>query len=67
MARDYPQRKYHVQGKNMTRVYTLDAKKAIGNNDLIADTCHLNNQSLLCIVLCGATHSFISVQCMECL
>lgn len=51
----------------MTRVYTLDTKKAIGNNDLIPGTCHLNNKSLLCIVLCGATHYFISIQCMECL
>ncbi|XP_058760265.1 uncharacterized protein LOC131633583 [Vicia villosa] len=42
------------------RVYTLDVKKAKGNNNLIAGICCVNNQPLCILVDCGATHSFIS-------
>ncbi|XP_058757567.1 uncharacterized protein LOC131630843 [Vicia villosa] len=47
------------------RVYTLDARKAKGNNNLIAGTCYVNNQPLCVLVDCGATHSFISTECVS--
>ncbi|XP_050876608.1 uncharacterized protein LOC127080320 [Lathyrus oleraceus] len=49
----------------MGRVYTLDAKKAKGNNDLIVGMCHLNNHPCFVLFDCKATHYFISIQCME--
>ncbi|XP_058732938.1 uncharacterized protein LOC131604522 [Vicia villosa] len=53
------------QGGNAGRVYTLDAKKAKGNNELIAGTCLVNNQTCLILIDCGASHSFISPQCVQ--
>ncbi|XP_058733188.1 uncharacterized protein LOC131604787 [Vicia villosa] len=50
--------------KTAGRVYTLDARKAKGNNNLIASTCYVNNQPLCVLVDCGATHSFISTECV---
>ncbi|XP_058760552.1 uncharacterized protein LOC131633895 [Vicia villosa] len=50
--------------KTTGRVYTLDARKAKGNNNLIAGTCYVNNQTLCVLVDCGATHSFISTECV---
>ncbi|XP_058766746.1 uncharacterized protein LOC131640358 [Vicia villosa] len=51
------------QEKTTGRVYTLDARKAKGNSNLIAGTCYVNNQPLCVLVDCGATHSFISTEC----
>ncbi|XP_058784179.1 uncharacterized protein LOC131658949 [Vicia villosa] len=45
-------------------VYTLYARKAKGNNNLIAGTCYVNNQPLCVLVDYGATHSFISTECV---
>ncbi|XP_058752158.1 uncharacterized protein LOC131625295 [Vicia villosa] len=56
--------KKKTQEKTAGRVYTLDAKKAKGNNNLIAGTCYVNNQPLCVLVDCGATHSFISTECV---
>ncbi|XP_050878020.1 uncharacterized protein LOC127081834 [Lathyrus oleraceus] len=67
MARDYPHKKDQMQGKSTYQFYTLDAKKATGNNELIVGTCHLNDQPYFVLFDCGATHSFVSIQCMECL
>ncbi|XP_058741362.1 uncharacterized protein LOC131613734 [Vicia villosa] len=53
------------QGGNTRRVYTLDAKKAKSNNELIAGTCLLNNQTCLVLIDCGASNSFISPQCVQ--
>ncbi|XP_058780030.1 uncharacterized protein LOC131653766 [Vicia villosa] len=50
--------------KTTGRVYTLDARKAKGNNNLIAGTCYVNNQPLCVLVDCGATHSFVSTECV---
>ncbi|XP_058762994.1 uncharacterized protein LOC131636407 [Vicia villosa] len=47
------------------RVYTLDARKAQGNTNLVASTCYVNNQPLFVLVDCGATHSFISYPCVR--
>ncbi|XP_058749773.1 uncharacterized protein LOC131622747 [Vicia villosa] len=47
------------------RVYTLDARKAQGNTNLVAGTCYVNNQPLFVLVDCGATHSFISYPCVR--
>ncbi|XP_058784256.1 uncharacterized protein LOC131659028 [Vicia villosa] len=58
----YPKKK--TQEKTTGRVYTLDARKAKGNNNLIAGTCYVNNQPLCVLVDCGATHSFISTECV---
>lgn len=51
-----------MQGNNIGQIYTLDAKKANGDNDLIVDTCHLNNHPCFVLFNCGASHSFISTQ-----
>ncbi|XP_058732898.1 uncharacterized protein LOC131604479 [Vicia villosa] len=55
--------KKKTQEKTAGRVYTLDVKKAKGNNNLIAGTCYVNNQPLCVLVDYGATHSFISTEC----
>lgn len=65
MARDYPQNKNEMQGKSIDRVYTLDAKKAKGNNALIADTCLVNGHQCFILFECGTTHAFVSIQCMK--
>ncbi|XP_050896122.1 uncharacterized protein LOC127102837 [Lathyrus oleraceus] len=65
MARDYPQNKNHMQGRSTGRVYTLDARKAKSNNALIAGTCLVNDHPCFVLFDCGATHSFVSVQCMK--
>lgn len=59
MSRDCPQIRIQVQGKSTGRVYTLDARKAKGN-DLIADKCHLNKHYFFVLFDCGALHSFAS-------
>ncbi|XP_058767821.1 uncharacterized protein LOC131641531 [Vicia villosa] len=46
--------------KTRGRVYTLDARNAQGNTNLVAGTCYVNDQPLFVLVDCGATHSFIS-------
>src|SRR3954470_16380134 len=60
----YCPKKKKTQEKTTGRVYTLDARKAKGNNNLIAGTCYVNNQPLCVLVDCGATHSFISTECV---
>ncbi|XP_058767192.1 uncharacterized protein LOC131640834 [Vicia villosa] len=50
----------NVPEKTRGRVYTLDARKAQGNTNLVAGTCYVNNQPLFVLVDCGATHSFVS-------
>ncbi|XP_058764551.1 uncharacterized protein LOC131638010 [Vicia villosa] len=54
-----------VPEKTKGRVYTLDARKAQGNTNLVAGTCYVNNQPLFVLVDCGATHSFISYPCVR--
>ncbi|XP_058760196.1 uncharacterized protein LOC131633499 [Vicia villosa] len=54
-----------VPEKTKGRVYTLDARKAQGNTNLVAGTCYVNNQPLFVLVDCGATHSFISYHCVQ--
>lgn len=54
---DYPQNKIQMQEKSNGRVYTMDAKKDKGNNDLIVDTCHLNDHP--CFVLFDCTEHII--------
>ncbi|XP_058753454.1 uncharacterized protein LOC131626636 [Vicia villosa] len=56
--------KKKAQEKMAGRVYTLYARKAKGNNNLIADTCYVNNQPLCVLVDCGATRSFVSTECV---
>lgn len=46
-------------GKVADGVYTLDPKKAKGNNDLIDGTYYLNNQTWFVLFDFGASHSFI--------
>src|SRR4051812_37726069 len=65
MARNCPQNRNHVQGRGTGRVYTLDAKKTKGDNSLIAGTCFINGHSCFVQFDCGATHSFVSLQCMK--
>lgn len=54
-----------MEGKSIGQVYTLDAKMAKGNKDLIGGTCYVNNQPLLFIIYSGASHSFISTKCVQ--
>lgn len=65
MARDYPQNKNWMQGKSIGRVYTLDAKKAKGNNALIVGTCHVNGHPCFVLFDYEATRSFMLIQCMK--
>ncbi|XP_058776820.1 uncharacterized protein LOC131651171 [Vicia villosa] len=51
--------------KTSDRVYTLDARKAQGNTNLVAGTCYVNNQPLFVLVDCGVTHSFVSYHCVR--
>ncbi|XP_058775479.1 uncharacterized protein LOC131649738 [Vicia villosa] len=55
----------NVPEKTNGRVFTLDARKAQGNTNLVAGTCYVNNQPLFVLVDCGATHSFISYHCVR--
>ena len=65
MARNCPQNRNQIQGRGTGRVYTLDAKKTKGDNSLIAGTCFVNGHSCFVLFDCGATHSFVSLQCMK--
>ncbi|XP_027192644.1 uncharacterized protein [Cicer arietinum] len=68
MSQDCPQRKMkrlaNSNGPPTGRVYTLNAKKAKGNNDLIAGECFLNNEPLKVLFDTGASHSFIPTKCV---
>ncbi|GAU50497.1 hypothetical protein TSUD_242400 [Trifolium subterraneum] len=46
------------------RVYSLDGEQARGNNALIIDVCHLGQSEVFVLFDCGATNSFISVECV---
>ncbi|GAU50224.1 hypothetical protein TSUD_141520 [Trifolium subterraneum] len=46
------------------RVYSLDGEQARGNNALIVDICHLGQLEVVVLFDCGATNSFISVDCV---
>ncbi|GAU44275.1 hypothetical protein TSUD_135160 [Trifolium subterraneum] len=46
------------------RVYSLDGEQARGNNALIIDVCHLGQSEVVILFDCGATSSFISVECV---
>lgn len=46
-------------GKSIGRVYTLDARKAKSNTNLVAGTCYVKNKPLFVLVDNGATHFFI--------
>ncbi|GAU28841.1 hypothetical protein TSUD_21780 [Trifolium subterraneum] len=50
--------------KSKGRVYSLDAEQARGNNALIVDICHLGQSEVVVLFDCGATNSFISVECV---
>ncbi|XP_050876879.1 uncharacterized protein LOC127080606 [Lathyrus oleraceus] len=65
MARDYPQNKNQMQGRNTGRFYTLDARKAKRNNTLIVGTCLINDHPCFVLFDCGATYSFVLIQCMK--
>ncbi|XP_050909073.1 uncharacterized protein LOC127122837 [Lathyrus oleraceus] len=65
MSRDYPQNKNHMQGRSTCRVYTLDARKAKRNNALIDGMCLVNDHPCFVLFDCGATHSFVLIQCMK--
>ncbi|GAU47914.1 hypothetical protein TSUD_404670, partial [Trifolium subterraneum] len=45
-------------------VYSLDGEQARGNNALIIDVCHLGQSEVVVLFDCGATNSFISVECV---
>ncbi|GAU39803.1 hypothetical protein TSUD_219780 [Trifolium subterraneum] len=46
------------------RVYSLDGEQARGNNALIIDVCQLGQSEVVVLFDCGATNSFISVECV---
>ncbi|GAU47915.1 hypothetical protein TSUD_404680 [Trifolium subterraneum] len=50
--------------KSKGRVYSLDGEQARGNNPLIIDVCHLGQSEVVVLFDCGATNSFISVECV---
>lgn len=53
-----------ASGRGACRVYTLDAKKAKGNSNLIAGMHYLHSQPLFVLFDCEASHSFISTKCV---
>ncbi|XP_050897475.1 uncharacterized protein LOC127104332 [Lathyrus oleraceus] len=65
MSKECPQNKNQMQGRSVGRVYTLDARKAKSNNDLIVGMCLVNNHHCFVLFDCGATYSFISIRCMK--
>lgn len=65
MAKDCPQNKTRMQGKSTSQVYTLDVKKAKGNNALIVGTCYIIGHPYFVLFDCVATYSFVSIQCMK--
>ncbi|GAU50199.1 hypothetical protein TSUD_408870 [Trifolium subterraneum] len=50
--------------KSKDRVYSLDGEQARGNNALIVNICHLGQSEVVVLFDCGATNSFISVECV---
>ncbi|GAU48779.1 hypothetical protein TSUD_406220 [Trifolium subterraneum] len=50
--------------KSKGRVYSLDGEQARGNNALIVDICHLGQSEVVVLFDCGATNSFIYVECV---
>ncbi|GAU10177.1 hypothetical protein TSUD_418640, partial [Trifolium subterraneum] len=46
------------------RVYSLEGEQARGNNALIIDVCQLGQSEVVVLFDCGATNSFISVECV---
>ncbi|XP_050885784.1 uncharacterized protein LOC127091246 [Lathyrus oleraceus] len=65
MARDWPQDKNQMQGRNIDRVYTLDARKAKSNNALMAGTGLFNGHPYFVLFYYGETYSFVSIKCMK--
>ncbi|MCI29694.1 hypothetical protein A2U01_0050903, partial [Trifolium medium] len=47
------------------RVYTIDGGKATGDNSLIAGKCLIGQFDVFVLFDCGATNSFISVECVK--
>lgn len=47
------------------RVFTLSGRKAMKIDNLITGTCYLNQEPLLVLFDSGATHSFISSECVQ--
>ncbi|GAU44499.1 hypothetical protein TSUD_13100 [Trifolium subterraneum] len=62
--------KFHGSGgssgttRSKGRVYSLDGEQARGNNALIIDVCQLGQSEVVVLFDCGATNSFISVECV---
>ncbi|KAK2449583.1 hypothetical protein QL285_008768 [Trifolium repens] len=46
------------------RIYSLDGQMVKSNNNLIMDVCLLGQSEVLVLFDCGATNSFISVDCV---
>lgn len=43
----------------------MDARKVKGNNALIVGTCHVNGDPCFVLFDYGATHFFVSIQCIK--
>lgn len=57
ITRECPNQKVReAVGKGAGRVYTLDAKKPKGNNNLIVGMCYLHNHPLFVLFDCGVSH-----------
>ncbi|GAU51879.1 hypothetical protein TSUD_416640 [Trifolium subterraneum] len=50
--------------KSKGRVYSLAGEQVRGNNALIVNICHLGQSEVVVLFDCGATNSFISVECV---
>lgn len=63
IAKDCPN---HSSQRNIVgQFFTLGAKKARGDTNLVTNTCYVNNQPLFVLVERGSTHSFISTKCVQ--
>jgi hypothetical protein len=50
--------------KGKGRIYSLDGQMIKSNNNLIMDVCLLGQSEVLVLFDCGATNSFIYVDCV---
>lgn len=48
-----------------SKFYTLDAKKAKDDSELIAGTCYMHGKPLFVLYDCGESYSFISTKCLK--
>jgi len=59
--------KYHILhgGKTLLTLFSLSGEDVPSSDNLIWGTCFINDAHLIAIIDTGATHSFISLDCVK--